>query len=102
MNLNFVLKVIKLYSADISLEFTILDISKKAKLSYNAAHRTVQTLTKQNIFSIRKIGPISQVSLVKNPASYSYLMLANSSSARDNESLVEEINKIWEKDGNKE
>ena len=101
MNINFILKLIKLYSADISVEFTILDISKKAKLSYNAAHRTVQALTKQNILSIRKIGPVSQVSLIKNPVSYSYLMLANSKDAKDNASLVNEINQFWEKDGKK-
>ncbi len=98
MNTSFVLKVIKVFSADISLAFTILEISKKSRLSYNAAHRTVQELTKQGILAIKKIGPVSQVSLVKNTRSYSYLMLANADDADNNKMLVEQINKIWEKD----
>ncbi|HIH43203.1 TPA: hypothetical protein HA246_06175 [Candidatus Woesearchaeota archaeon] len=97
MNTSFVLKIIKLYSTDISLAFTILEISKKSRLSYNAAHRTVQALVKQGILSIKKIGPVSQVSLVKNPTSYSYLMLANADNARDNDSLVKKIEGIWER-----
>lgn len=97
MNTSFVVKIIKLYSADISLAFTILEISKKSRLSYNAAHRTVQELTKQGILSIKKIGPVSQVSLVKNPVSYSYLMLANAEDAEDNEDLVKKVDEVWEK-----
>src|SRR3989338_5075686 len=97
MNTGFVLKIIKLYSADISLAFTILEISKKARLSYNATHRTVHGLVKQSILSIKKIGPVSQVSLVKNPTSYSYLMLANAADVESNEELVEKIDGIWKK-----
>jgi hypothetical protein len=95
MNVDFVLKVIKLFSSDIKLEFTILDISKKSKLSYNAAHRTVQALMKRGVLSIRKIGPVSLVSLVKNTESYGYLVLANASDKNSEEELVEEVNKVW-------
>ena len=98
MNTSFVLKVINLYSADISLAFTILEISKKSRLSYNAAHRTVQELTKQGILSIKKIGSVSQVSILKNPISYSYLMLANAEDAKDNDELVKKIDNIWERE----
>ena len=48
-------------------------------------------LVKQSILSIKKIGPVSQVSLVKNPTSYSYLMLANAADVESNEELVEKI-----------
>jgi len=96
MNIDFALKIVRLFSGDVSIEFTILDVSKKSGLSYNAAHRTVQELVRRGILSVRKIGPVSLVSLLKNSSSYGYLVLANASAEKSEVQLIEGVNAAWE------
>ncbi len=91
MNIAFVVKVIELFRKDLSLEFTILQISKKSKLSYNAAHRTVQALINQNILSYRKIGGSTVISLNRTPSSLGYLSLTESFYSKTAKEFIKKV-----------
>lgn len=65
MNVNFIEKIIEVFSADCDIELTINDICRRSKLSYNATHRTVQDLIEKGILKIRRLGKASIISLNK-------------------------------------
>lgn len=77
MNIEFVVKILDLFTSNPDLDLTILEISKKSGLSYNAAHRTIQSLLKKQILNLRKVGKASLISLNKTRATISFLTLAN-------------------------
>jgi len=76
MNIEFITKIMKLFSSNPSLELTIRDISQKSRLSYNAAHRTIQYLIKKEVLNIKKIGRASVISLNPTELTLSFLLLA--------------------------
>ncbi len=76
MNINFIVKVMDLFTSEPSLELTIRDISNKSQLSYNAAHRTIQYLLKKQVLNLKKIGKASVISLNNTELTLSLLILA--------------------------
>jgi DNA-binding IclR family transcriptional regulator len=90
MNINFVKQIIGLFKEP-SVELTILQVSKKAGLSYNAANRTVHSLIKEGVLNSKKIGSATVVSLKKGPLALGYLALAESVYSKDVEELVEKV-----------
>lgn len=76
MNINFIIKIMNLFSSNPSLELTIRDISKKSKLSYNATHRTIQYLLKKQALNLKRIGKASVISLNSTQLTLSLLILA--------------------------
>lgn len=78
MNLKFVVKVIAELKKHIGKPMTILQISKKSGLSYNAANRTVHSLAKEGILSIDKVGSSSIVRLSDTEKTKGFIALAES------------------------
>jgi len=66
VNIDHFWKIVRVFHRDIALEVTIRELSKRAKLSYNATYRTIQELVKQDFFLLKKFGQASAVSLNKN------------------------------------
>lgn len=97
MNVEFIVKVIELFRKDLSLEFTILQLSKKSSLSYNAAHRTVQALIKQDILSYRKIGGSTVITLSKTLPSLGYLSLIESFHSKTTKDFTKKVDDYSEK-----
>jgi DNA-binding IclR family transcriptional regulator len=93
MNLNFVIRIIEVFRKNLSTELTILQISKLAKMSYNATHRTVNYLIKQEILSSRKIGNSFVITFNKTPLSFGFLSLAESNKTNNFQTLLDNINK---------
>jgi len=91
MNIRFVKQIIEQFSKDPSIELTILQISKKSGLSYNATHRTITALIKEGVLSSKKIGSATVVSLKKSPLALGYLALAESAYSKDVEELVKKV-----------
>jgi DNA-binding IclR family transcriptional regulator len=91
MNIRFVKRIIELFSKNPSRELTILQASKKAGLSYNATHRTIQALIKEGVLEHKKIGSAIVISLKKTPLALGYLALAHSSESESVEDLVEKV-----------
>ncbi|MBS3177012.1 hypothetical protein J4457_07310, partial [Candidatus Woesearchaeota archaeon] len=58
MNFGFVIKIVAVFSKQPFLQITIRELSKQAKLSYNATHRTVQQLLKEKILLQQKYGTV--------------------------------------------
>lgn len=90
MNIRFVKQIIELFK-DPSVELTILQVSKKSGLSYNATHRTVNALIKEGVLSHKKIGSATVVSLKKSPLALGYLALAESAYSSSVEELVKKV-----------
>ncbi len=65
MNINFIGKIIEVFSTDCNIELTINDLCKRSELSYNATHRTVQDLLNKRVLNMRKLGKASIISLNK-------------------------------------
>ena len=91
MNIGFILKIIALFTRDTSRELTILQISKQARLSYNAAHRTVKALIKENVLNMRRIGNSTVISLNNIPLTLGYLGLAESNVSTNTKQLLKRI-----------
>ncbi len=91
MNIRFVKQIISVFSKDPSIELTILQVSKQARLSYNATHRTVNALVKEGVLSSKKIGSAIVISLKKSALALGYLALAESEDSASVEDLVEKI-----------
>ena len=58
INLSFARAVMSVFAKHPALQLTIRELSKKADLSYNATHRTVQALTKEHILLQQKYGNV--------------------------------------------
>jgi DNA-binding IclR family transcriptional regulator len=97
MNIDFITKILELFSKDLSLELTILQISKQAGLSYNAAHRTVQALIGKGVLNHKKIGGSIVVSLNKIPLTFGYLALVEASHSKTLKELAKKVGE-YEKD----
>jgi DNA-binding IclR family transcriptional regulator len=91
MNIRFVKRIIELFRKDVSRELTILQASKKAGLSYNATHRTIQALIKEGVLGYKKIGSATVISLKKTPLALGYLTLAGSSYSANMEDLLKKV-----------
>ena len=85
------MQIIEVFSKDSSIELTILQISKKSGLSYNATHRTVQALIKEGVLSSKKIGSATVVSLKMGPLALGYLALAESAYVETTQELVKKV-----------
>ena len=96
MNIKFVKQIIELFKEP-SVELTILQVSKKAGLSYNATHRTVKALIKEGVLNSKKIGSATVVSLKKSPLSLGYLALAESAYSESTEELVKKVGEYAKK-----
>ena len=96
MNLNFIKKVFRVFSGDLSKEYTIQEIANASKMPYFAAHRTTMYLSKIGCLKIRKIGPISQVSINKNPLSYSYIAFTFADTSKTPEQILHSVDKLWQ------
>ena len=90
----------ELFLKDLDKEMTILEISKKAKLSYNAAYRMVKFLEMEGVLKTRTLGPSTVVTLNKNPITVGFLLLAKSYSAKIMEDIKKEAEKLtkWKKE----
>ena len=53
----------EVFCSDLFLEVTIRELSKRSGLSYNATHRTIQFLAKNDLILLKKFGQASAVSL---------------------------------------
>jgi len=68
VNSNLIYSIMAVFADELRLEVTIRELSKRAKLSYNACHRTIQYLLENNLIILKKFGQASVVSLNKeNP-----------------------------------
>mgnify|MGYP000692789478 CR=1 FL=1 len=76
MNIEFITKILNLFTSDPFTELTISDISKRSGLSYNATHRTVQYLLKKQVLNVKKIGKASVISLNPTELTLSLLVLS--------------------------
>ena len=78
MNLKFVVRIIAELNKDIGKPLTILQLSKKSGLSYNAANRTVHSLVKEGVIKLTKIGSASVTQLANNAKAKGFVALAES------------------------
>ncbi|MBS3128935.1 hypothetical protein J4410_07370 [Candidatus Woesearchaeota archaeon] len=76
MNFDFVEEIFRVFARQPTLECTIRELSKKAKLSYNATHRTVEELLKKEFLKKQKYGNVCVISLNPLPETISMLSLA--------------------------
>jgi predicted transcriptional regulator len=75
VNLLFISRILRVFYKDIAGEMTIRQLSKEAKLSYNATHRTVKYLAKEGVFTIRQFGRSSVLRLSMSQKAIGYLCL---------------------------
>ncbi len=78
MNLKFVVKVVAELRKSIDKPLTILQISKKSGLSYNAANRTVHSLRKEGVLNLTKIGSSVIVQFTETKKTKGFIALAES------------------------
>ena len=94
MNINFIVKIMNIFSSDPSLELTIRDISKRSKLSYNATHRTVQYLLKKQALNLKRIGKASVISLNSTELTLSLLILATYQKSTKKENFLQKLSEL--------
>lgn len=93
VNLLFISRIIRVFCKDISGEMTIRQLSKEARLSYNATHRTVKYLAKEGVFAIRQFGKSSVLRLSMSQKAIGYLCLE---AYREAEVSLSGKKKAWE------
>ncbi len=76
MNIKFIVRVIAELQKNLGRPITILQVSKKSGLSYNATNRTVHFLAKEGVINLIKIGPSLVVEINDNSKAKGFIALA--------------------------
>ena len=89
MNFKFISKICSVFAKQPSLQITIRELSKQAKLSYNATHRTVQHMLKEELLTQQKYGNVCVVSIKKTAKMVSLLAYAAYEESKDFKNKIE-------------
>ncbi len=76
MNLRFAVKIVEILAKSRSRPITILQLSKNAQLSYNAAYRTIHELSKEGVISLIQVGSASIAQLTESKKAKGFAALA--------------------------
>lgn len=76
MNIKFAVKVVAELNKNRDIHLTILQISKQAGLSYNAANRTVHSLVDEGVIKLTTIGHSNSLQLTDTEKTRGFIALA--------------------------
>jgi hypothetical protein len=82
-SLKFVAKVVRVCNRNRGKFLTIRQISKLAKMSYNATYRTIQFLTDEGVVNLMKIGSAKVVQLTETGRAKGFVAMAESYSTNE-------------------
>lgn len=88
-NWHFIKSIMYVFTKHPSQQITIRELSKQAKLTYNATHRTVQELLKQNILLQQKYGNVCVLQVQNNSQGINALAAAAYEKARKLKNIEE-------------
>ena len=76
MNIIFAVKIVGELKQNIGKPITILQISKKSGMSYNATNRTVHALVEEGVIKLTTIGHSNLVELTDTAKTKAFIKLA--------------------------
>lgn len=97
ISIQFVKKIIELFSEDPSIGLSILQISKKSGILYSVTHRVVEYLIQEGILTYRKKGSARIIYLKKGLAALGYLALVESSHSKNTKEFVKKVGEYAKK-----